>query len=203
LASLPADAPLDRAVAMMAERYVAHLLATDPVSGDPAGIISSFDVAAVVGGLDPKYARMLAPGPARPVVSARTLAQTRVGDVMHPGVTTCPADAPLATVALSMAAHRIHCVAVAGIERSGQHLKWGLIGDMDLVRAVHRGAFSEPAATIAATEPIAVREDDSLERVAALMVEHATSHVVVVARSGLPSGIVSTRDVAGVLAAAV
>jgi CBS domain-containing protein len=33
LASLPADAPLDQAVAMMAERYVAHLLATDPVSG--------------------------------------------------------------------------------------------------------------------------------------------------------------------------
>ena len=82
-------------------------------------------------------------------------------------------------------------------------MKWGLIGDMDLVRAVHRGAFSEAAATIAATEPIAVRGDDSLERVAALMVEHATSHVVVVARSGLPSGIVSTRDVAGVLAAAV
>ena len=203
LASLPADAPLDRAVAMMAERYVAHLLATDPVSGDPAGIISSFDVAAVVGGQDPKYARMLRPGPARPSVSARTLAQTRVGDAMHPGVITCPADAPLATVALSMAEHRIHCVAVAGIERSGQHLKWGLIGDMDLVLAVHRGAFSEAAATIAATEPIAVREDDSLERVAALMVEHATSHVVVVARSGLPSGIVSTGDVAGVLASAV
>ena len=203
LASLPADAPLDRAVAMMAERYVAHLLATDPVSGDPAGIISSFDVAAVVGGQDPKYARMLRPGPARPSVSARTLAQARVGDAMHPGVTTCPADAPLATVALTMAEHRIHCVAVAGIERSGQHLTWGLIGDMDLVLAVHRGAFSEAAATIATTEPIAVREDDSLERVAALMVEHATSHVVVVARSGLPSGIVSTRDVAGVLASAV
>ena len=88
-------------------------------------------------------------------------------------------------------------------ERSGQHLKWGLIGDMDLVRVVHRGAFSEAAATIAATEPIAVRGDDSLERVAELMVEHATSHVVVVARSGLPSGIVSTRDVAGVLASTV
>jgi CBS domain-containing protein len=201
LASLPTDAPLDRAVAMMAERYVTHLLATDPVSGGPAGIISSFDVAAVVGGQDPKYARMLRPGPARASVSARTLAQARAGDAMHPGVTTCPADATLAMVALSMAEHRIHCVAVAGIEPSGQHLKWGLIGDMDLVLAVHRGAFSEPAATIAATEPIAVREDDSLERVAALMVEHATSHVVVVARSGLPSGIVSTRDLAGVLAA--
>jgi CBS domain-containing protein len=204
LASVPADAPLDQAVAMMAERYVAHLLATDPVSGDPAGIISSFDIAAVIGGHDPKHARMLRPGPARPSLSARTLAQARVGDAMNPGVITCPADAPLAKAALSMAEHRTHCVAVAGIERSGQHLKWGLIGDMDLVLAVHRGAFSaEAAANIAATEPIAVREDDSLERVAALMVEHATSHVVVVARSGLPSGIVSTRDVAGVLAAAV
>jgi CBS domain-containing protein len=203
LARLPADAPLDQAVAMMAERYVTHLVATDPVSGDPAGIISSFDIAAVLGGQDPKYARMLRPRPARPSLSARTLAQARAGEAMHPGVTTCPADAPLATAALSMAQHRVHCVAVAGVERSGHHLKWGLIGDMDLVRAVHRGAFSEAAANIAKTDPIAVREDDSLEQVAALMVEHATSHVVVVGRPGLPSGILSTRDVAGVLAAAV
>lgn len=201
VASLPADAPLDQAVTMMAERYVAHLLATEPGSGAPVGIVSSFDVAAVLGGHEPRVARMLRPAPARPLVSARTLSQVRVGDAMHPGIATCPADALLSTVARSMAEHRVHCVAAAGIERPGQHLTWGLITDMDLVLALHRGALAQPAATIAATEPIAVDEDESLDRVAALMVEHGTSHIVVVGSSGLPSGIVSTHDVMGVLAA--
>ena len=67
--------------------------------------------------------------------------------------------------------------------------------------ALHRGALAEPAATIAATAPIAVKESEMLDRAAALMVEHDISHVVVVGHSGLPSGMVSTLDVAGILAA--
>jgi CBS domain-containing protein len=144
---------------------------------------------------------MLRPAPARPSVSARTLGQARIREVMHPGVTTCPADAPLLEVAGSMAAYRVHSVAVAGVERPGQHLTWGLVGDMDLLLALHRGAVADPAASIARTEPIAVDEDESLDRAAELMVEHDTAHVVVVGRSGLPSGMVSTLDVASVLAA--
>lgn len=201
VARLPSDAPLDQGVAVMAERYVSHLLATEPGSGDPVGIVSSFDIAAVLGGEQPRYARMLRPGLARPSLSARALREARVGDAMHPGIATCPADASLFTVARTMAEHRVHCVAVAGVERSGQHLTWGLIGDMDLVLATHRGAFSEPAAALAATEPVAVEEDESLERVAALLVEHDTRHAVAVGRSGLPSGMVSTLDVARILAA--
>jgi CBS domain-containing protein len=201
VASLPANASLDQAVAMMAVRYVSHLLGTEPESGDPAGIVSSFDIAAVLGGEQPRYARMLRPGPARPSLSARTLAEARVGDSMHPGVVTCTADAPLSTVARTMAEHRVHCVAVAGVERSGHHLRWGLVSDMDLVLAAHRGALSEPAAAIAATDPIAASEDESLERVVALFIEHDTRHVVAVGRSGLPSGMVSTLDVARILAA--
>jgi CBS domain-containing protein len=201
VAVLAADASLEEAVVMMAQRSLAHLLATHPGSGAPAGIVSSFDVAAVLGGHEPRLARMLRPAPARPSPSASTLAQARAHDVMHPGVVTCTADALLPTVARSMAEHHTHCVAVAGIEHPGQHLTWGLISDMDLVRAVHRGALAEPAARIARTNPIAVEETESLDRVAALMVEHDTRHVVVVGRSGLPSGMVSTLDVAGILAA--
>ena len=201
MATLPTDAPLQDAVALMAERYVAHVLATEPRSGAAAGIVSSFDVAAVLGGHKPSLARMLRPAPARPSPSARTLSRARVVDVMHRGIATCAADALLATVARSMVDHRVHCVAIAGIEHPGQHLTWGLIRDMDLLVALHRGALAEPAAGIAATSPIAVEETDSLDRVAALMVEHDTSHVVVVGSSGLPVGIVSTLDVAGILAA--
>jgi CBS domain-containing protein len=201
LACIESDAPLERAVATMAERYVAHLLVTDPSSGAATGVTSSFDVAVVIGGLQPRLARMLVPGPARPSPSARTLREALVHDVMHVGVTSCPADVRLAAVARSMAEQRVHCIAITGIERPGQHLTWGLIDDMDLILAAHRGALGEPAATIAATEPVAVEEGDSLEHAATLMIEHDTRHVVVVGTSGLPSGIVSTRDVAAILAA--
>jgi CBS domain-containing protein len=202
LSTVAADAPLDDAAAIMSERRVAHLLAREPSSSAPVGIVSTFDVAAVLGGLPPRVARLPRPGPARPSSSARGLDQARVGQVMHPGVTTCVADASLLIVARSMAEHRVHCIAVAGVKRPGQQLTWGLIGDLDLVVALHRGALDQPAATIAATAPIAVDEGESLDRAAALMVEHDTGHVVVTGGSGLPSGMLSTLDVASVLGAA-
>jgi CBS domain-containing protein len=123
---------------------------------------------------------------------------------MHPGVTACPADAPLSTVVRAMADHRVHCVAVAGVESpSGPspHLIWGLIEDIAVVAALHRQALGEPAATIAERSPVAVAESETLERVARLMVEHDTRHVVAVGARGLPSGMVSSLDVASVLAA--
>jgi CBS domain-containing protein len=203
VATLPGDAALQDAVAMMAERYVAHLLVTDPDSGEPAGVVSSFDVVVVLSGQQPRLPRILQPAPARPSPRVGKLSQAVVRDVMQPGIATCTPDMPLRAVAGSMAEHGTHCVAIAGIDGGGrgQHLIWRLIGAMDLVRAAHRHALAEPAATIAATAPIAVKEGDSLEGAAALMVEHDTRHVVVVAPSGLPSGLVSTLDVASVLAA--
>ena len=202
VATISADAPLDDAAAMMSERRTGHVLVTEPASGAPAGIVSTFDVVAVLAGQRPRLARMLRPGPARPSSSARTLSEALVGAVMYPGVATCLADASLLTVAQSMTEHRVHCIGVAGVERPGQHLTWGLISDMDLVAALHRGALEEPAGAIAATSPIAVEETDSLEAAAALMVAHDTSHVVVTGRSGLPSGMISTLDVARFLGAA-
>jgi CBS domain-containing protein len=203
--TLPGDALLDQAVAKMAELYVAHVLVTDPASGAPCGVISSFDLVAVISGPQPAAARMLRPGLARPASSPRTLSAARAGDVMHPGVVTCEPDAPLWAVARSMAEHRVHCVAVAGVGNAGahgRHFIWGLIDDMDLVLAAHRGTLDEPAATIAVAAPPAIHESDSLERAAGLMVNDDTRHVVVVGPSGLPSGMISTLDVARILAAA-
>jgi CBS domain-containing protein len=199
--TIEADASIEQAIVTMAELYIAHLLVTDPNSGAPTGVVSSFDVAALIGGYQPRLARIVVPGPARPSPSARTLREAIVHDVMHAGIISCPADAELGAVARCMAEHRVHCIAITGIERPGQHLTWGLISDKDLILAAHRGALDEPAARIAATEPIAVEEGDSLEHVAVLMSEHDTSHIVVVGRSGLPTGMVSTRDVARILAA--
>lgn len=202
IASVNPYATLEEAVKIMAERYVAHLLVSEPGTGAPVGVISSFDVAAVLAGHEPWLARMLRPAQARPLASAATLAQAWAAEVMHAGIITCAADAPLATVARAMASNRVHCVAIAGVDRRRELFTWGLIGDLDVVVALHRGAYSEPAAAIAAGEPLAVEENESLERVAALMVEHDTSHVVVVGHTGLPTGIISTLDVAEILAGA-
>lgn len=201
-ATLPSDASLDDAVAKMALGYVAHLLVTDPSSGAPAGIISSFDVAAIVGGWEPRLARIMRPDPAM-MPSARTLQEARISEVMHRGVVTCLPDTPLSAVARTMAQHRVHCVAVAGVDDSdgeGGHLTWGLIDDLDLVVALHRGEIGAAAGTIAEPAPAALREDASLERAAELMIEHDTRHVVAVGQSGLPTGMVSTLDVAWILA---
>jgi CBS domain-containing protein len=121
---------------------------------------------------------------------------------MHAGVITCTADVSLAAIARTMAAYRVHCVAVAGVDRRREVFRWGLIGDLDLVTALARGAQHEPAGTIAVTEPLAVKEGESLDQVASLMVNHDTSHVVVVGPDGLPAGIVSTLDVGEILAGA-
>jgi CBS domain-containing protein len=206
VATLPADASLDLAVAKMAELYLEHVLATDPATGVPCGIISSFDIASAIGGHRPGRARVARSGPARPWSSARTLREAMVGHVMHPGVVTCTPDAPMWTVGRTMAEHRVHCVAVAGVGATGehtQHFTWGLIDALELVRALHRGALDEPAGTIAVTGPIAVLEGDSLEMAAKLMIEDGARHVVVVGASGLPCGIVSTLDVASIVAVAV
>jgi CBS domain-containing protein len=200
---LSADAALAAAVEAMTVRYVTHVLVVDPVSGEPAGIVSSLDIAALVGGIQPRVLRLPRIAPTRPSPSARTLTDAAVRDVMHPGVVTCSPDSSLRAVARMMADHHVHCIAVAGVAddgESGQHLTWGLIADIDLVRAAHGHTLDAPATKIAATAPVAVREDQSLHRAAALMAEHATSHVVVVGPQGLPTGILSTLDVASIIA---
>lgn len=203
MAIVTSDAPLSRAVEMMSVRSVSHLLVTDPEYKHPSGVLSTLDIAAVIAGVPARIARMLRPAPARPSASARDLDHASVSDVMHAGISACDAEAPITTAARIMVDHRTHCTAVTGVDATPgreQRLTWGLIDDMDLVGAMHRGALDQRAATIADTAPVAVREDDSLAHAAALMVEHERRHLVTVGRSGLPTGIVSTLDVAHVLA---
>jgi CBS domain-containing protein len=196
-------ASLEDATAAMATLDVAHLLVGDPDSERPAGMLSSFDIISVLGGRDPRMTRMIRPGPARPLVSATRLSDTTVGQVMHPGVITCRPDTPLRELAAQMADLRVHCIAVSGVGRHAdgdEHLQWGLVSDMDVVHAAHRDKVSAPAGELAATSPLALPEDATLERAAALMAGHDVAHVIAVGRSGMPSGVVSTLDVIRILA---
>lgn len=204
LATVAPSAALERAVATMATLDVSHVLVTDAGADWPVGVLSSFDIASVISGREPRLTREIRPAPARALVSATRLSDTTVGEVMHPGVISCLPDTPLRELAGRMADLRVHCVAVSGIGRrpdGDEHFVWGLVSDMDVVHAAYRGELATPAGELAATTPIALPEDAMLERAATLMTDHDASHTVAVGRSGLPSGVVSTLDVIRILAA--
>lgn len=204
MATIAPSATLELATSTMAVRHVAHLLVGDPEEELPEGMLSSFDIASVLSGRDPRLTRVIRPGPARPLVSATRLSDTTVGQVMHPGIIGCSPDTPLYELAGRMADLRVHCIAVSGVGRRAdgdEHLFWGLVSDMDVIHAAHRGELATPAGELAATKPIALPEDATLDRAATLMANHDTAHLVVVGRSGLPSGIVSTLEVIRILAA--
>ena len=123
-----------------------------------------------------------------------------VADVMHVGIVTAPPEAPLATVARTMASHHVHCVAVLGVRaEDGEHLVWGTIGDLDLARAAWSG--EEPdAGTMAVAPAVSVEQSSPLSEAVGLMLEHGVTHLVVTDGEARPIGVLSTLDVAGVVA---
>jgi CBS domain-containing protein len=125
-----------------------------------------------------------------------------VGDVMHPGVMSCPSSASLLTVAQTMATHHVHAVVIGGVAAEasqGDRLVWGLISDMDLVRASQTGIEGQTAGDVSRTEAVNVDPSTPLPAAAKLMLEHATSHLLVVS-GGAPIGVISSLDIAGALA---
>jgi CBS domain-containing protein len=131
---------------------------------------------------------------------APRLEHVRVADAMHAGVVTCAADTPLRDVARIMVEHHIHCVAIPDIEGKGL-AAWGIVSDLDIVGAAAAGSVDgRTAGDIAASEALAISDDDVLDRAVQLMSEHDVAHLVVVgAASGRPVGVLSTLDVAGLL----
>jgi CBS domain-containing protein len=124
-----------------------------------------------------------------------------VADAMHRGVVTCDVETPLSKVAQMMVGHRIHCVVVNS--RTEQDLPpWGVVSDLDLAAAIAQDeAAGTTAGEIAATPAVTVGVRETLARAVQLMTEHAVTHLVVVdPRSTRPIGVLSTLDVARVLA---
>ena len=125
-----------------------------------------------------------------------------VADAMRRGVSACNPDAPAVDIARLMATRHIHAVVVAGVEREaagGEHLRWSIASDIDLLRASTAGLDAMTAADIARTEAITIAPDASLAAAAVAMVEAGVTHLVVV-DNGRPVGVLSTLDIAGVLA---
>ena len=131
------------------------------------------------------------------------LESMRVADVMHEGVFTCSLHAPHSTVARIMAAHRVHAVVVWNEpSRNEPPQLWGVVSDLDLIKIAGVEDTSErTAGESAATPALMVARDETLARAAQLMAEHDVSHLVVIDRhTAKPVGVISTLDLADVLA---
>ena len=132
-----------------------------------------------------------------------SLEHATVADAMHPGIRSCQVDATLTDVARIMATHHVHCVAVMGLahDHSGESYVWGIISDLDLMRSGIRVGVQETAGALAQEPIISVKPTMSLRDAGELMLAHGVTHIVVIEpEAHRPVGILSTLDVAGVLA---
>jgi CBS domain-containing protein len=131
------------------------------------------------------------------------LEHATVADAMHPGILWCDADATLTEVARIMSTHHVHCIVVRGAAEAeaGEASVWGIISDFDLVRAGIGQDAPDTAAALARRQVIRVETTTPLREAAELMMTKGTGHVVAVnPQTGHPVGILSTLDIAGVLA---
>lgn len=186
---------------LMADRDVDHVLVSAPGARLPMGVVSSLDVVAVVG-----RHPLRGPRPDRPRAPAGRLSRVLVHDAMHAGLVSCAPDTSLERLARILAEHRVHCAVVVGADRRGdsaaRHPVWRLVTAHEVARAATPWDPALTAGDVATAHPTIVDENRSMEHAATLMVGNAAAHLVAVSRTGLPTGIVSTLDVATLCATA-
>jgi CBS domain-containing protein len=126
-----------------------------------------------------------------------SLIHATVADAMHPGVMTCDGDATITDIARMMASKHVHCIAVVSEESRVR----GIVSDLDIVRAGVADGGEQTAASIATGPVISVSPETPLREAALQMLTHRTPHVVVVdPATERPVGMLSTLDIAGILA---
>jgi CBS domain-containing protein len=132
-----------------------------------------------------------------------SLQHATVADAMHPGIVFCSPDASLTEVARLMTTNHVHCIAVIGISHDdeGECMVWGLISDLDLMRAGIRLGSDQTARALALEPVISVRSTMPLRQAGEVMLEQGVSHIIVIdPETRRPNGVLSTLDVIGVLA---
>lgn len=128
--------------------------------------------------------------------------QALVADAMHPGIVSCEPDSTLAEVARIMTTHRVHCLAVIGISHQEPECGvWSIISDLDLVRASIRGDTDATARMMATGPLVTVESTMPLRDAGEVMLASGVSHAVVIdPERERPIGVLSTLDIAGVVA---
>jgi CBS domain-containing protein len=119
----------------------------------------------------------------------------RVADAMRMGLIACPPDTSMETVARMLASNHVHAVVVLGGDRP-----WGVVTDADLLD-VAGDASDRLAGSCASTDPVMVKPSQRLSEAVQLMRRHDVSHLLVGdPEAGAPIGVLSSLDVAGVVA---
>jgi CBS domain-containing protein len=127
------------------------------------------------------------------------LTHARVSDAMRHGILTCPADAPLRDAAQIMSTEHVHMI-LATSPRDGTPV--GVLSARRLLEVIlDREADDMPLAEVADPALPTISSDAPLLEAAEGMRASGSSHVLVKdAASNRISGVLSTLDVAGVLA---
>jgi CBS domain-containing protein len=127
----------------------------------------------------------------------------RVADAMRPRVLTCDPGTQLVAVAQRMASEHVHAIVVLleTVDPDGEvgSRPWAVVTAHDILRSAASIA-DRTAGDVATGEVLLAHPDERLPDVAERMLEHGTSHAVVVEpRTGRPVGVLSTLDIAGIL----
>ena len=120
-----------------------------------------------------------------------------VADAMTSPPITCSAAAPLIAVARMMATRHVHAVVVA--DDHDDPRAWRLVSDR-AVAAAGQSAADLTAGDVGEPPLEAAEADWPLDRAARVMAGHGVTHLVVVDPAGRPIGMLSTLDLAGVIA---
>jgi predicted transcriptional regulator len=134
---------------------------------------------------------------------ARDVREMRISELMHAGLASCQRDATAVEIARIMSKCRVHLVVVMGVSpaRRDQPMIWGVVTDLDLLDALRTGKVEATAEDLAGGPVIRIRCTKSVLDAAETMIDHRAQHLVVVDSEGNePLGIISTLDLARVLA---
>jgi predicted transcriptional regulator len=125
------------------------------------------------------------------------LAGLTVAQFATTGILSVQPDALLEEVAWLMANNRVHAVAVVDDEAAEPPV----IRDSDLVAAAISGHHSELCARdIAGTDAVSIPSDEHLDRAAELLARHGVTHLIIRDHRRVPSGVLSTLDIARAIA---
>ncbi len=126
------------------------------------------------------------------------LENARVADAMRHGILSCPLDTSLRDAARTMSSHHVHTIVVTD---PADGSLWGILSDGALLSALLDDGAERPLSEVADRDLDTISSSEPLAVAARLMRDRGIAHLVVRdAQSGRPSGMLSTLDVAGILA---
>jgi CBS domain-containing protein len=122
-----------------------------------------------------------------------------VGDAMRHGIFSCASDTPLREAARTMTQHHVHAVVVTDPVDGAP---WGILSDSALLAALLDFDGAErPLSEVADRDLSTISSGEPLISAAQLMRDRGIAHIVVRdAHTGKLAGMLSTLDVAGILA---